>query len=194
MKIDEERLHVLTNYRRNNFNKKNITSDHNILYCNFSLSFYRQPRKIRKEFFNLKCEDGKKLFFHETNKLNNLSRYFCGPGSFPNNCQNFFKGLNQCLHKCFTKVRIRTGNSRAFGNEEIQKQLKLKLELRKFLANNACKIGQTIAQNKLNEVEAFLDEQCAQKNAEKVKAHIDCVETLEGNFSQLKYLIHQWPS
>ena len=185
MNIDEERFHVLTNYRRNKSIKKSITSDHNILYCNFSLSFYRQPRKIRREFFNLKCEEGKKLFFHETNKSNILSNCFSGPGSFSNNCNNFFKGLNQCLHKCFTKVRIRTGNIKAFGNEEIQEQLKLKLELRKFLVNNRCKIGQIVAENKLNEVETFLDEHCAKKNAEKVKAHIDSVETLEGNFSQL---------
>ena len=63
--------------------------------------------------------------------------------------------------------------------------MKLKLELRKFLVNNRCKIGQIVAENKLNEVETFLDEHCAKKNAEKVKSHIDSVETLEGNFSQL---------
>ena len=45
MNIDEERFHVLTNYRRNKSTKKSITSDHNILYCNFSLSFSRHRGK-----------------------------------------------------------------------------------------------------------------------------------------------------
>ena len=44
-----------------------------------------------------------------------------------------------------------------------------------------------IAEAKLEEVEKYLDENSGHKNAEKVKEHIEAVETLDGNFSQLSF-------
>ena len=61
----------------------------------------------------------------------------------------------------------------------------MKLEIKKFLKKNNCKIGKVIAEAKLEEVEKFLDEQCGKKNAETVKNHISSMETIEGNFCQL---------
>jgi hypothetical protein len=57
MTIDDQRIDVLRHFTK----RKNrvITSDHNILYSKFSLTFDRKPRKIRQEFFQFKCEESK---------------------------------------------------------------------------------------------------------------------------------------
>ena len=185
MIIDEERLHVLTNSARNRTTLRRTTSDHNILYCNFSICFNRQPRRLRREFFNFKCEEGKIKFLEETTSSKGLSKCFSESDNFSSNCDNFFKSLNRCFHKCFTKIRIRTGKNKSLGDEEIQDKLNLKLEIKRFLKNNTSKIGKAIAEAKLDEVEHFLDEQCGKKNAETVKNHVSKMETMEGNFCQL---------
>ena len=66
MNIDDERIHVLTKYAGKRGKKKRVQSDHNIMHCKFSITFERLQSQVRKEFFNLKCEEGKKAFFEET--------------------------------------------------------------------------------------------------------------------------------
>ena len=56
-----------------------------------------------------------------------------------------------------------------------------------FMANNSCKIGKKIAQAKLDELEKALADETAEMNVEKVKKHLESVETLEGNFSQVGF-------
>ena len=54
MLIDEDRIHVLTKYA----GKRNIMSDHNILYSRFSIRYVVNPKSIRRELFNLKDKSG----------------------------------------------------------------------------------------------------------------------------------------
>ena len=61
--------------------------------------------------------------------------------------------------------------------------MKLKFQLKDFIAKSSCKIGQEIAQSNLKEIERDLKEETARENAEKVKEYLNSVETLEGNFS-----------
>ena len=64
MTIDDQRIDVLHHYTKRK--NKVITSDHNILFSKFSLTFDRKPRKIRQEFFQFKCEESRKNFLEET--------------------------------------------------------------------------------------------------------------------------------
>ena len=64
--------------------------------------------------------------------------------------------------------------------------MKLKSQLKIFLKNCKCVTEKKSAEKKLDEVERFLVENCAEKNAEIVKQHIKDIETKDGNFSQLK--------
>ena len=158
MKIDDERTYVLTNYQKKKTKKKTTSSDHNLLFSKFSLTSIQQPRILRKEFFQFKCENSKKLFLEETNTTNKLSNCFSGSSNFPTSCKHFFSNLNQCFFKCLKKVRIRSGCKKRLGDENIQEMLNLKAELKVFLRNNKCKIAQVIAENKMEEVEEYLDE------------------------------------
>ena len=62
LKVDEEREHVLERFVKKKSGNRIITSDHNILFCKFSIVFSRKPRTLRREFFKFKCESGKKTF------------------------------------------------------------------------------------------------------------------------------------
>ena len=97
----------------------------------------------------------------------------------------FFKTLKGTFHKCFKKVRIRTGGPRTLGNESIQERLNIKAELKKFLLNNKCRIAHKKATKKLEKVEESLVEETASKNSQIVKEHLDNLETSEGSFSSL---------
>ena len=109
MKIDDKKIHILTNYQKKKTSKKRTTSDHNLLYVSFSITFLRKPIKTRREFFNFKCEKGKQLFLEETNSSNKLSKCFTNSDNFNFNCNCFFRHLIKCFHKCFTKIRIKSG-------------------------------------------------------------------------------------
>ena len=76
---------------------------------------------------------------------------------------------------------------KSVGDSEIQDELKIKSELKIYLMNNLCKIGQEKAEAELEEIERYLDEHTAAKNAEKVKTYIKDTETLEGNFHKLDF-------
>ena len=182
--IDEERVHVLSRIAK----KKIVMSDHNILYSKFNISYTRKPRQIRKEFFNFKCEAGKKHFLEETSKTEKLSTCFETNKTFEEKADNFFKTLTGIFHKCFQKVRIRSGNNKIFGDQSLQDKIKLKKLLKIFLLNNIeCNSARTLAQEKLNDIEESLEEETATVNANTVKEHIESMETVDGNFSNLGF-------
>ena len=197
MTIDEQRIHVL----RHNVKRKNtlkvITSDHNILSGKFSIGFDRKPKQIRREFFNFKCEQSRKTFLEETSSNNKISSCFSDPQSFEKSTTNFFKVLNRTFHKCFKKIRIRTGSRRMVGNKVIQSKLKEQTKLKDFIAKSQCKLSEEIAKSDLEKIEKDLADETATQNAEKIKEHLQTVESLDGNFSQIgfwKLKQKIWPS
>ena len=126
------------------------------MFGKISLTFSKKPRIIRKEYFQFKCEDGKSKFLSETSSTNKLSSCFGETENFKVNANKFFKTLNGMFHKCFKKVRVRSGNDRKMGQSTIQAKLDLKNELKIFLKNNSCKIAEQIAKKKLDELEEAL--------------------------------------
>ena len=105
-------------------------SDHNVLKSRFSITFKRMPKRVRKEFFQFKCEESKKLFQKMTSSTSKFTSCFENNRNFENNSNSFFKKLNRTFHQCFKKVRIKTGNDRLHGEQSIQAKLKLKSELK----------------------------------------------------------------
>ena len=77
MLIDEDIIHVLTKYAGTKGSKKKVLSDHNILYCRFSILYDQLNQQIRKEFFNLKSTEGRKAFLENTSNSEKLSKCFC---------------------------------------------------------------------------------------------------------------------
>ena len=197
MKIDDKREFILSRYLKTKHNQKLITSDHNVLIGKFSIRFDRKPRRIRQEFFQFKCEEGNKIFKEETSSNTHLSSCFSDPDDFKTNANKFYKALKGTFHKCFKKIRIKTGNTSIIGTPSIQAKLKQKDELMEYVANSSCKMAQCIAKSKIEEVEKAIAEETAETNVEKVKEYIKSVETLEGSFCQVgfwKLKQKIWPS
>ena len=183
--IDEDKVHVLARHVKTRNGSKVIMSDHNTMYSKFSLTYGKKPRKIRKEYFQFKCEEGKQKFLEETSSNSKLSSCFGETDNFEKNANKFFKTLNGIFHKCFKKVRVRTGNERELGESKVQAKLKLKSQLKIFNKNNTCKIARQIVAEKLKEIDEAVAEEESDRNIKVVKEHINSIETLEGNFSQL---------
>ena len=100
---------------------------------------------------------------------------------------SFFKTLDGIFHKCFKKVRIRTGQKRNLGDQNIQEKLKTKAELKVLMMNTTCEIALKEATTKLEEIEEILIEETAEKNAKIVQEHVEAVETFDGVFSNLGF-------
>ena len=187
MLVDDDRIHVLTKYAGTKGCKKKVLSDHNILVCKFSILFNRFVNTVRREFFKLKDKEGQELFLKETSSSQALANSFSENRTFPHNTNVFFKSLNGCIQKCFTKIRIRTnekvGTDRVSSLVEEKLKLKTKLKIR---AKNCTDIlEKKIIEEQLDEIESYLTEKCAARNAATVKEYINSVQ-LDGNFSQLK--------
>ena len=185
MTIDEDRNDVLAHYVKTNQGHRVVPSDHNIMYGKFDISFKRLKRTIRKEHFQFKCLESKKMFMEETSNNSKLSECFRNSNDFESCANHFYRTLKKKIHKCFKKVRIRTGKSRSFGEQSIQDKLKLKSDIKLFMKNNECRIGQRLASKKLEELEEEIVAECATKNAKIVKDHLSTIESLDGQFCQL---------
>ena len=98
--------------------------------------------------FQFKCLESKTSFFNETNSRNDLSSCFTKDDNFELCSKNFFRTLNRKLHKCFNKVRIKTGKSNSLGDPIIQQKLEQKTKLKLFMRSNKCKIEQKNASDK----------------------------------------------
>ena len=169
MLIDENRIYVLTKYASKKGVKKQKISDHNILVCNFSIQVVAKLPTLRKEFFLLKNADDQRKFYNLTSHTDKLSTSININRSFPHNASIFFKNLNSCIQNCFKKVKIKKGGPIPhIGEETIQEKLKKKMRLKLFLKTNQCKLGEARAKAELDELEEYLTETCATKNAEEI--------------------------
>ena len=104
--IDEDRIYTLSRYLKRKAGKRVIPSDHNILFSKFNIEFERKSKKLRKEFFQFKCESGRKCFLEETNVSNKLSSFFLIDDNFEKSSNLFFKILNGTFLKCFQKFEL----------------------------------------------------------------------------------------
>ena len=181
--IDEDRNNVLHRIIKNRNGSKVVNSDHNILHCKFSVTFTRKPIRINNEFFNFKCEEGIKKFVTETSTNTDLSECFYH-GDFKHGSSKFFKTLKSKLHKCFKKIRIRQGIAHTAGNKTIQDKLKKRRELKVFLKNNKCTEDvQETTKLEIEEIEAELAVEVADKNAKFVNEVLENVEDEEGRLN-----------
>ena len=72
MTVDEQRLHVLTNFNPVRKGGKAIESDHNTEILELDLSFNKK-KPDRRQIFNFKNEECQKTFFRVTSETTKLS-------------------------------------------------------------------------------------------------------------------------
>ena len=187
MNIDEDKKYALARYVKNKKGTKVVNSDHNTLFCKFSVSFNKKPNIVRKEFFKFKCEEGRKKFLDATSSNNLFTSCFSNLKSFETCSNKFYRTLTRTFHKCFKKIRIKNGNNKKIGNASTQEKLKSITELKSFLKECKCKVARRIAETKIKETEEAIAIELSEKNTETVKEYLENMETLEGNFSQTSF-------
>ena len=187
MIIDEDRNFTL----RHSSKKKNANevtlSDHNILFSKFSLQFKPQKPVTRREFFNFKSEEGKKLFFIETDLSSDLSSSFSNNANFEASCNLFYNTLQKKFHKCFKKIRVKKGAKRSLGIGVIQARLFARSRIEVLLKTIDCPTSVKLLTNFLKKVEDELVEICAQIKAIETKQYIGSYIRDEGKFDQIGF-------
>ena len=113
--IDDDRVFTLKITKR-----RQILSDHNLLFSKFNLLYDNLGRKIRREIFPYKNLYSQNKVKEETSIPGSLSESFSKTGIFDANAKGFFKNLKSKIQKCFKKIRIKTGNNKIQGNEGLQ--------------------------------------------------------------------------
>ena len=184
MIVDEDREWVL----RHSVKHKNagdvIKSDHNVLICKFSLTFKRKNVNRRKEIFNFKSDEGKRLFYLETSTSDSLSSCFLPYLSFEDSSARFLKQLNKKFYKCFQKIRIKGDKVRPAGNQIIQTYLSALTKVKNLLKNKVCDISRNILSSYLNKLEKGVASVSAKDNTDRVKNYVRSCSNHQGGFSQ----------
>ena len=111
MMIDDERDHVLTKHTSDGVRKK-VVSDHNVLFCSFTLKYSLKRKSTRKEIFLLKDKAAQEAFFKSTSVSETFSSIFSMNNSFEHNANIFFGELKRCIFRNFKKVRVISGGKK----------------------------------------------------------------------------------
>ena len=145
----------------------------------FKYSGAKYPKKvlfcINKEGFFFPHPTCKALFFMATDNNWKLRQIFNSEDEFPNQCQKFFKSLNNVVHKSFKKVRVGTRN---MFDKEVNNLIEKQANLRQI--NSANKSVET--EEKIVKIEDEISEKVAKRNADLVKEYVESFN-VDGKFS-----------
>ena len=185
MMIDDNRNYVLTKFSKQKGIQKRIESDHNPIVVNFNLNYNVKKPELRKEIFNFKCKEGQKKFFTITSFSNKFISCFNPNLTSEQNTNKYFKTLDDVLHQCFDKIRIRSkGPQKNPKKSEIQIKMEERTELKACLIGVKCKLLATILKQKIQDVEDFLTDQISDKTAKKISDQLGGLTLGDGGFSQ----------
>ena len=102
MLIDEEQIFTLTKFVSTRGIIRKIKSDHNILFCNFDITYKKEIRSLlRKEVFNLKDLEGQENFKADTENTTKFTDVFNLAEPLERKAVKFQRSLNQSVRKCF---------------------------------------------------------------------------------------------
>ena len=149
MIIDEERQYTLTKYATTKGIKRKVESDHNPMYAMFNISYVKSRNSLpRREIFNLKNPECQEKFYEETNTGDQFQKCFSSNFTFENQTNKFVKTLDDVLHKCFKKIRIKPGGQK----NEIQDLIEQKTKHSLSLQTVQCKLGRQITENEIQKI------------------------------------------
>ena len=167
LKVDEERVNVLTKIVKTKKGVIKTSSDHNVLISSFNILWSKKTKCDRIEMFNLKNKECQAKFKEMTSSNENLSSAFSSSDNINIYTRMFLKSLNQCVQKCFRKIRVTDK-----PNMEIEELFSKRRTLRnKNDPKSICE---------LEEIERKLADMCAETNYEKIKEEIDSIKSEDG--------------
>ena len=186
MKIDNEKVHALSRYKKYNNKTIQTVSDHNILFAKYDMTYSTENKVVdeRKQIYNFKDDNGKLKFKMETSKGRRFTSCFQSNDSLKN-ANKFHKVLKKSVFHCFPKICLKQSQSQS-STTKIQEEMKLKKQLLLFLKTNQCKLAKIIATIRIEKCNDILAQCSADENVNKIKNHVTEVEGDKGKLSQLK--------
>ena len=145
MKIDEERLYPVTNYKKD---MKHINSDHFTIFADFDIVIVHAKPQI-KHINNYK-KDGALLSFKEKcDNTEELSTCFTNDGDPEVMMENWNKTLHKLISKCFPRIKVK--NNISIKTSKKCSMLKSnKLRIKKIVLENTChNCGKSLIRTKL---------------------------------------------
>ena len=186
MIVDEKRENVLTKFATTKGIKMKSESDHNILFAQFNLTCQRRKPAGRTEIFDFKNSESLGHFTKVTANSKELRNCFDFTKPPQVITQKFIKTLGNIFQQSFKKIRIK--ESRYFPlsvRNKNDKNLLLKSDLQSIINNSKCENERSKAQYELEKVDSEIQEHISNRNANIVKEHVECIDTLDGKFNQI---------
>ena len=182
MLIDDERIHTLTKYVSTRGRVQKSESDHNLLFCQFDLSYRsKNSKEDRRTIFNFKNAESQEMFHEITSKSDIFVDIVESKNCVEEKSNLFVQSLNRIFSQTFKKIRVNKAIKRSNSTEEYMKvKSKLKILLRNS-PNNEIKI---FISRKIETVEEIISLDCSEENVKKVNDYIGSLEAENGCFSQ----------
>ena len=144
-----------------------MLSDHNPIITTFNVEWNRNVKAPRVELFNLKNKSCQESFKELTSVTDILSSSFRAEDDLNSCTRKFIKSLNQCIRKCFRKIRI---------VDKPNKEIEELFDKRRILKTKK----DEISIRELESIEAQLAELCAKDNYDTIKEEIENIDCEEG--------------
>ena len=167
MRIDEEGINALTKLVKTKKGVVKMLSDHNPIITTFNVEWNRNVKAPRVELFNLKNKSCQESFKELTSVTDILSSSFRAEDDLNSCTRKFIKSLNQCIRKCFRKIRI---------VDKPNKEIEELFDKRRILKTKK----DEISIRELESIEAQLAELCAKDNYDTIKEEIENIDCEEG--------------
>ena len=146
MVIDENKQHILTNYRAGKKNGKAVDSDHYTEYLDLNIEITKEKTE-RLEIFNFKDKISQEVFKKNTSKTDQFTKCFEGEDLLSEKIEKWRKLLDSECSKAFKKIRIKDRKMKP-----ISKKISNLIDKR----NSISKIGCTCEKNSLKRKDLIL--------------------------------------
>ena len=116
MVIDNDKNHILTNYKAARKNGKAVDSDHYTLYLDLELEI-KKEKPERHEIYNFKNKECQELFKINTTETSDFTECFDGDSPLVEKIEKWRKVLEKHCSKAFRKIRIKDKKTRPLSKK-----------------------------------------------------------------------------
>ena len=139
MKIDEERQHTLTRYRKLNGKSCEIPSDHNTIFIELNLS--KVKIKWKTVIWNMKDQEALNKFNKVTSYINVKENWNDDGNDADSKYKKWKKQWISVMYQCFRRITLKQAKGNTIVREKIAEKKRIKKEISKL---NKAGIGKGI--------------------------------------------------
>jgi exonuclease III len=172
MEVDESKTKSLTRYKKG----KAIPSDHNTLTCTFNIPVEKKS-PLRTEIYRLRNEEELRKFKDATTNTDKFTKCFSKEGDINQQGKKWLKELNNTIHTCFKKIRIRQNHSPR--NETLTK-IEERKNLLKKLPNIKSPTERHETEDQISKIEDEISDEYRKQQLKKVEDHLNTITDKNG--------------